>query len=300
MLPANYPVFCDFVRVTVPPGEVDAVMSDISPCLDAIGASVDSQGSYRVGTGVFSQKLSHGVGVFSASGQILAELRAHELLSRFLMSFSSSPHKVTRVDAAMDIPIYAPDVVRSVYLLAHNEKIALSRKVVKRRNISKHFAPVRYEEPSSRETGTVYCGGPKAEVRAVIYDKRQEIMAKQGHDIGEHRTRLECRVSSGMSPSLRDVFEPMPMFHHFMSPSLVNAPDPPIAWVSSGGSFSLDRAPILPFPRLRSIVDGSKDFERVFSIASSLGEPGLLMALSFIEKRMRAHLVTAHVSPVAH
>lgn len=300
MLPSNHPVICDFVRVTVPPGDVDSVMSDISPCLDAIGASADSQGSYRVGTGVFSQKVSHGVGVFSASGQILAELRAHGLLSQFLMSFSSSPHKVTRVDAAMDVPIYAPDAVRSVYFLAHNEKISLSRKVVKRRNVSKHFSPVLYEESSSRETGSVYCGGPKAEVRAVIYDKRQEILVKRGFDIGEHRTRVECRVSSGMSPSLRDVFEPAPMFHHFMSPCLVNAPDPPVAWVSSGGSFSLNRAPVLPFPRLRSIVDGSRDFERVFAIASSLGEPGLLMALSFIEKRMRAHLVSGSVPSAVH
>jgi hypothetical protein len=257
-------------------------MGELSPYLDQIGAHIDFQGSYRKGTGLLSCRASHGVSVISASGQILAELRALKLLDSFLMSFTTVPHKVTRLDATGDVALYGPDVVKAVYQKGHKGEVVLSRKAVSRRHVAQQLGPVAYEEPSPRVTGSVYLGSSQAEVRAVVYDKRQEILQKQGFDIGEDRTRFECRVKSGMSPSLRDVSDPAPIFFHFMAPSLVVPSAAVPAWVPSGGAFRVDRRDVLPYERLKAIIEESPDFRRVADIVSDLGPHGRDMAMRLI------------------
>lgn len=281
-------VFCDSLRVSVPSDDAKAVMADVAPCLDMIGAHVDYQGSYRVGTGLFSCRSTRGVSVFVASGQILAELRARELLGQYLMAFSSVPHTVTRIDATVDLPLYAPDVVRKVYRQGHRELVQLSRKVVSRKHVQQQFGPVCYEPPSARVTGSVYFGGPQAEVRGVVYDKRQEMLQKQGVDIGEDRVRFECRVKSGMKPSLKDAYNPAPLFFHFMAPSLVD-PSPSVPpWVPAGSSFHIDRPEVLPYQRMKSIVESSHDLRRIVELAESMGEPGVTLAMGLLRRQFAA------------
>lgn len=288
MYQVTEPVFCDALRVSVPDQDADTVMSEVSPCLDAIGAHIDYQGSYRLGTGLFSRRSTRGVCVFNASGQVLAALRAADLLGQYLMAFSGSPHTVTRLDATAEVSSYAPDVIRRVYGKGHREQVTLSRKVVPRKHLSQYLGPVLYEDPSERVTGSVYFGGPQAEVRAVVYDKRQEMLAKQGVDIGEDRVRFECRIKSGMSPSLKDAYEPGPIFHHFMSPCLIHRPDGCLVWVPAGSRFHVERGEVLPYQRMKSIIEGSPDFGRVVDIADSLGDVGVAMAMRLIERRFHA------------
>lgn len=293
MFEVTGPVFCDALRVSVPQCDSQTVMDELSPYLDHIGAHIDFQGSYRKGTGLLSCRASHGVSVISASGQILAELRALKLLDSFLMGFNSVPHKVTRLDATADVPLYGPDAIKAVYQQGHKGEVVLSRKAVSRRHVAQQLGPVAYEDPSPRVTGSVYLGGPQAEVRAVVYDKRQELLQKQGLDIGEDRVRFECRVKSGMSPSLRDASNPAPIFFHFMSPSLVKPSADVPAWVPAGGSFHVDRRDVLPYERLKSIIEGSPDFRRVASIVSDLGSPGRDMAMRLIMRGWPA--ITPHM-----
>lgn len=279
-------VFCDSLRVSVPADDAQTVMADVSPCLDLIGAHAGYKGAYRVGsTGQFSIRSGPGVSVFVASGQLLAALRARELLGQFLMAFSSVPHTVTRLDATVDEPLYAPDVVRSVYRKGHRGDVRLSRKAVPCGKVKKHFGAVLYEEPSQRETGTVYLGGPKAEVRGVVYDKRQELLEKQGFDIGEDRTRFECRVLSGMSPSLKDAYDPAPLFFHFMAPSLVfpSVTVPP--WVPSGEGFSIERREVLPYQRMKRLVQDSVDVGRILAAARDCGPEGLKLLFGMLSLR---------------
>lgn len=281
MIQGHADVFSDYASISVPSDRFPEVSQGLLPVLDVVGASCVSPGLYRLDTGTVKVVPRGAVHVISATGRVLAALRAAQLLDTYLMAFADGPHRVTRVDAAMDFPGYGPDYVKAAYQLADNGKLRLSRKRVAPK---KFWSPVLYEGGAARETGSTYLGGRKAEVSAVIYDKRQESIERYGVDIGENRTRAELRVRSGMRPSLRDISSPLPMFYHFMAPDIVYGFDAP-EWVPSGFGFPVQRQEILPYERMKRLVQDSSDIGRALAAAEACGPEGLSLLIALIRRR---------------
>ena len=293
MIPSNGTVFADYLSCTTPIESHETVVGDVLPLLDEIGCLRDSEGLYRKDSGTVSLGTlpKRGIGFISATGQVLAALRAHDLLGQFLHAIGQVPHRVTRLDASQDFPVYAPPVLATLYKLASNGSVKLTRKKVRPKKI---FSPLLYEGPSSHETGTVYLGGRKAEVSLAAYDKRQELLEKTGVDIGEDRLRLECRIKDGMSPSLRDAFEPSPIFHRFVQPSIVSGYVGP-SWVSTvSEGFAVSRRDLPLGQRLKSVIESSPDLARVAALVAEGGPPMLDLALHLLAKRIGSSGVLLH------
>jgi hypothetical protein len=73
-----------------------------------------------------------------------------------------------------------------------------------------------------------------------------------------------------------------------MSPCLIHRPDGCPVWVPAGSRFHVERGEVLPYQRMKSIIEGSPDFGRVVDIADSLGDVGVAMAMRLIERRFRS------------
>lgn len=279
--------FADYASFSMPLDRHDEALEGVLPVLDEIGCYRDREGLYRAGSGtVMCSKLpARGLGIISATGHILTLLRAQDLLGQFLHSVASVPHNVTRLDASMDLPLYSPPVLASLYKLANNKKIKLSRKSVRPEEI---MGPVLYEPPSSRKTGTLYLGSRKAEISAAIYDKRQEVHKRTGVDPGSDLLRIEARIRSGMSPSVRDVYEPTPIFHRFMQPSIVHGYDGP-EWVCTAGEgFSVPRRDLPLGQRVKTLIEVSPDLARLSELVAEGGPPLHELAVALLAKRLRS------------
>jgi hypothetical protein len=187
------------------------------------------------------------------------------------MLFASRPHNVTRLDAAVDFPEDAPPVVERFYKRAVAGGISLSRKAVKASGVSQFCAPSRFD---GRDTGTLYVGRHTAEVRLVVYDKREEVFKKTGDDVG-HRLRLELRITGKMGATLRDASEPAPMLYHFLVPDVLHPLPGVPAWVPfREGGFSVDRPAVLPYARLKRRVEDSNELARLVALADECGPKG--------------------------
>jgi hypothetical protein len=130
-------------------------------------------------------------------------------------------------------------------------------------------------------------GARSSEVRAIIYDKQNERLDKGFPDPGP-LTRFELTVTGKLSPSLRDVVEPEPMYWKFMSgvlPPPANCPD----WDGQASGFELP-PPVahLPFALLKRKVEESPDIQHALDLASRLGPHGLDVLISLIRQRAKS------------
>jgi hypothetical protein len=286
MIQGHTDVFTDYVSITSPLDDGDKVMEGISPLLDLMGAAQESSILYRFPEGGTLKAMgmpSRGVHYVSASGRAIASIRSRQLLDTFLMSFSQVPHNVSRMDIAMDVPLYAPDLLPKVYREAHEGRLRVTRKS---RPPKQTFGPVPYEMPSKRVTGSVYLNDPrKAEIALRIYDKRAELLERTGEDIGEDRVRLEL-VLGKSGASLRDVSQPLALFYHRMPECLVTRPPGPIPdWVPTSEPFHVERIESLPYERLKALVESSSDVGRILKLTDELGPEGYRLFLKLLGRR---------------
>ena len=156
------------------------------------------------------------VAVISASGAALAALRSVGAYAGYLRVLSSDVHRLTRLDVALDVLVDAPSVLDALYSRAKSGGVSLTRKA-----LDPHRHVSRWQSPDSAglDTGTVYLGGKTSEVRARVYDKRLERIARGLPDPGSW-LRAELTVTSAMGISLKDAWEPAPVFWRFMAQAL--------------------------------------------------------------------------------
>lgn len=121
--------------------------------------------------------------------------------------------------------------------------------------------------------GTVYLGGRSAEVKARVYDKRQERIARGYPDPGPW-LRAELTVTGAVGVSLKDVWSPAPVFWHFMASTLKGIAACPVdvpEWVPGGVGFSLPPRPVLdPVQRLARRLERSTELQDLCSLACSV------------------------------
>lgn len=277
---SNFPVFSDRFQMTVDRMGYRDLRSRFLPIVQSLGAAPDvdvpseERGIWKLATGgTFVAKRFGAVAAIGASGQFLAALRAASMLGEMLATLGSEPHKVTVLDATMDVPVDAPPVVHEFYRRATDPQqgYRLTRKKVLATQVTKVFG----QRADGRESGTVYLGSRYADVRLKVYDKQHERFF-HGVEAGPG-VRYELTLKGGQV-SLRDVYEPSGVFWAHMQnvlPRPASAPN----WLVGDTGYRLPRREVpSPLERLRARIAGSADLAELVDLADSLpGGRGVLL-----------------------
>lgn len=276
-------MICDWVTLTTPESVSDSVLTDVQKVLHAVGAIAVTDELWQLANnnGSFTHKKRRNFSVFSASGQMLDELRTKDLYSDFFSPFVGTPHSVTRLDIAHDRLVDAPRALRHIYSKARSGKIALTRKKLRLSQVRRLMSP----RADGIESGTVYLGRPTAEVRARIYDKRLEILDKTGFDIGHDRTRYELTLTSKTGIGLSDVFSPEAAFWHHMGDVLKRPANAPV-WEKTGEGFSLSKPKdYLPTELLKRKIEFSPEVDKLLLLAQDCGPHGVDMLCRLLKEK---------------
>lgn len=284
-------IFCDYL---------DTTYSASSPIVDSTkywvqshGASCvfsdDKSSSWRFGadgssTGILKIDTAKTYSRISASGQVLAYLRAHGLFMEYLGEISTEPHNVSRIDVSADISLDGASAIASLRKRFASGVCSLGRKAL----------PVTYVlgvRPDGQETGSFYAGHrTKARTTANVYDKAYEALQKRGEVIPP-TTRYEMRMrgeKGRAGPSLRDAAEPDRLFWHIASPTLLNAPEGVQEWSSDwGGGWRYERPEkLLPAEVLDKRVYFSPDLDSLIEVADSMGSGGRAYLMRQLERKI--------------
>ena len=284
------PAFCDFVSCTTPGDYYPDVSAALLEVVRSAGGTDEREGSVQLGTrGIFRHSKKYGVGVYSLSGDALAELRKHrtafDWLGEWLTIIGEVPHRVTRLDAAVDVAAEGSTVVQNFYRRARRGLVRLTQKAVRPQEVSRYFGA---SIVTGHETGTVYVGvRGKRDVIARVYDKRQELLRQVAR---EHAltpelialndpgplTRYELELGRKVGVTLRDVYEPASVFWHYARESLLPqlAPADVGSWEPHALGFSVPRSESLPSQQLRLLLDNSLDVKRAVTLADRCGPHG--------------------------
>lgn len=264
-------VKADYLGVTHPLVDRDLVRGRVAPILEAAGCVRDANGYAAPGGGFVKFTERSAVHAMSVTGAALETLRVMGLYDEFLMALGSSEHRVTLLHACRDeLRDDVPAYLQALYQRAKSGQIHLSRKAVKPTQVYQWFSP----NAAGEDTGTVYLGGVRAEVRHKAYDKAHERLQRAGVVIPP-TLRHELAVRSKFMPSLRDASDPTAIFYHFASPDVVPRPDGVADWVPGGVGFSLpERETRLPAEQLKRLVEISPDIRMAVKLAEQVGAGG--------------------------
>lgn len=279
------PIICDWLDVTFSPSE--APWPSVNRLLLDAGFDAESADRstfvYRLGRATVMFGPSRGALRASFSGSACAALRDHGTWSDLLSELSSVPHRVTRVDAALDLSVDGADLVDLMRKRYASGAVNLGRKAVQ-------TSVVLSVRPDGRETGTWYAGRlTKARYTARVYDKAWEALQKRG-ELLPPRARVEVTAKGGDSgATLRDAAEPAALFWHLASPALLDAPEGiplwtpnrDLGWVAPARHFD-------PAALLKRRVESSALLDALAVLADDLGPNGRDYLLGLLEKRIHA------------
>lgn len=275
---------CDFLNVSVPESDSFSVRRSLLDAIGSLGSTSVTEDLHRLGGGTIKITEGRGFSVFGVSGMVLEYLRLCGELSRLLHIFGSAPHRVTRLDVAHDVPVFAPPVLQRILRKARSGSLSLTRKSL--RPSSVRFIDNHNHYEAGFRTGTVYLGTRSAKAYARVYDKRNERLDRGFPDPG-NMLRYELTVTGKLSPTLRDVVEPSPMFWNFMSevlPPPANAPE----WSGNADGFAIDApVPLLPSEIMRRKLEGSADVVQLLELAHRLGPHGLDLLVNMLKRQSK-------------
>ena len=224
--------FADFIGVTVPFGEWADLRADLVPELEGIGMSVERDEPrlklWRAGDdarGTVQERVMGQVVAIGISGTVCAGLRVAARMRAVLSAVAARPHRVTRLDASLDLKLDAAPVIAAITAKGRRGELSLTRKRIAPTAVETHLG-LRVD---GVETGTVYCGSKSADARMVVYDKRHERICRKLPDAGD-QVRFECRLRSGVGITLRDCDQPGPVFWHHAAPDFLDCPPGTLPW----------------------------------------------------------------------
>lgn len=262
-------VFSDRVQVTIERMGYRDIRSLLLPLLQTLGAYPDlddpatEKGLWRHVDGGTLKVARYGkVAAIGASGRFLSTLRAAKMLGEFLHILGTEPHKVSVLDATLDVPVDAPPVVAAFYARATGpEGVQLTRKRVASTEVTK----VVGQRPDGRESGTIYAGGRQAETRLKVYDKQHERFFHGVMDAAPG-VRYELTLKSGQA-TLSDVYDPTGIFWHHMH-RILDKPENVLPWVRNELGSTLPVSLVLtPLERLRRRVEMSPDMAELVRLS---------------------------------
>ncbi len=288
--------FCDWLGVTVSADDWAALRLDIADDLDAVGMHVEvdqlGQVLWRAGKTSATVKATkrNRVWALGCSGAACSGLRAAGRFNSYLAAVGTRGHRVTRLDASMDVQEDAAPIISEVTRLGRAGELSLTRKKIQASDVTS-FTGVRAAD--GVVTGTVYLGPRRSDARMVVYDKRHERASRKLVDTG-NLTRYELRLRTRTGVTLRDASDPESVFWHYASPDFLPLPDGIPAWEPHGSGFELERVePLLPYQRLLRRIEASAELVALVAAAESCGPRGV----DFLVSRIRRMVGGAGVSP---
>jgi hypothetical protein len=253
-----YRPFCDRLTVSVPRTR-DAALKDVGDFYgSALGGVPTKPGLWLLPMGgTFCYRVWPSAATLEASGRALRALREADLFGGYLMDLGQLPLRVTRLDAALDLPKPAAAELHRLYDKAVTGRVRLSRKAVDKSAVVKVFSRPRYDgEPL--DTGTVYIPSrrrSRSDQYVTVYDKRQERLAKGCDDPGP-LTRYEATAARGLGATLGDAYDPTAIFWHIVAPDIMKAPPGVPQWTPGGETWHLGpKTPPTPAERLQRFLD---------------------------------------------
>lgn len=282
--------FCDSLNVTVPFEHSDELQASCRPLLAELGASEASEGYWqvpplkRILDGRVVADLpslrwqSPGSVVFKRYGQVLQvgtsgttlrSMRASGLFLGWLSILASYPHRVTRLDATVDLDRAAGPAVMAVYGHTRAHGLKLGRKATPASHCRGLLRAALYAE--GVETGTVYVGRRgKSEITATVYDKRNQVLDLGGDDPG-NALRVELSFSGQVGCTLRDVAQPGPLFWSYAG-ELLAPPSDFLPWERGDGGYDLEKLPpIDPVVAITRACERNEGLRTVIRFSDSLG-----------------------------
>lgn len=272
--------FCDRLTVTCPKSH-DAALADVCRefSLQLDGVPEGPEGRWLLpGGGTFFYQSRGRFAALEASGRALASLRATEVFGDYLTSLGVLPHRVTRLDAALDLPMRAAPFLHDLYKRGVHGEVHLGRKAVPRSEVVKYFGAALYPG-EDLDTGTVYVPMRRFGLKRQYltgYDKRQERLSRGYPDPG-HLLRLEASAARQKGATLADAWDPESLFYDIVSPTVLAAPEGVPAWVPSEESWSA--GPVVSLPasrRLERYLEGPVGVE-LLRLMGAAGGPGSLL-----------------------
>jgi hypothetical protein len=277
--------FCDWLTLSTPRVVLDDTLSSLQSVMDAAQFSAadgsDVIAMFRTASGgvvrVFDYK---SVAVVSASGAALHQLRDTALFGDYLQLWSGLPHRVTTMHATLDVAVDAAPVVADLYARANAGSIRLSRKSLPPGSVEQRLA----KRLDGADTGTVYIGGVRAQIRACIYDKRFERMCAGSSDPGP-LTRYEMRIKGRVGMTLRDAWDPSSLFYHVAAPDILPRPPTVPEWSSQEVGYTMPPRQVFTPAELMSIkLDHSADVARLLALAAECGPHGIDLLITRLRK----------------
>lgn len=277
--------FCDWLDVTYAPD--DCPYPDLNLLLLGADFAVtrDRSGAvmYVPPAGRGMAKVTHAsrYAKISLSGAVCAALRDLGLWDEVLSILGTSPHKVTRLDAAIDFAMDAADVISSLRARYASGRVALGRKALP-------VTVMLAVRSDGRESGTYYVGHRTAARQTLrVYDKTLEMLEKYGEVIPV-TTRVEVTARKDSGATLRDAALPCALFWHIAAPAVFSLPEGVPVWVPDTelGYVSVPRT-FEPAETLRRRVEASAELEALASVADSMGDAGRDYLLHLLTRRLR-------------
>jgi len=264
----DFPAFVDALDVTYNPK--DAPTPQLNSLLLSCGFSpkrTNAQGRDLyfppTGRGALAVDCTARFIRISISGGACEYLRACGIWMDCLFLLSTSPHCVTRLDAAVDFPLDGADLVARMRARHSSGQVSLGRKSI-------NTSVVLSVRPDGRESGTWYAGyRSAAKATAKVYDKALELMQKYGEE-SPPRGRVEVTAKKGYGATLRDAAMPDAIFWHIASPALVQAPEGIPMWQPNqeGGWQTVPRE-ILPAEVLKRRIEDSAELAKLYELAGT-------------------------------
>lgn len=278
--------FCDSLNVTVPFEHSDELQASCRPLLSELGASEGSGAYWEVphlktipdGRCVVDGSAAKGSVLFKRYGQVLQigtsgtalrSMRAAGLFSHWLSVLGSYPHRVTRLDATVDLVRPAGPAVMTVYAHVRAHGLKLGRKPTPASHCRGLLRAALYG--GAVETGTVYVGRRgKSEITATVYDKRNQVLDFDGDDPGD-LLRVELSFSGQVGCTLRDAALPGPLFWSYAS-ELLSPPVDFVSWDKGDGGYDLEKLPpVDPVVAITRACERNEGLRTVIRFADRLG-----------------------------
>jgi hypothetical protein len=272
-------VFCDWLDATTPPDREHTLRSELGAILCGSGGSNLTDELYDLGGGKVKLSLMRGVFRVSVSGTAVRVLLIQGLWGSFLSQIGDGPHRVTRLDAAVDFDEDGADSIEALQLAYPRGEVRLSRRSIK-------VTEMLCTRPDGRKTGTWYAGHRSAaEITCRVYDKAQQMLDVKG-ELCPPRTRAELTVRKGCT--LRDVYEPERVFWHYMAPAIIQRPSGVPEWSSGWAEgWTMEKVDLLPAQRLKALIERSPDLAAIVELADVVGPYGRSMAMRLIEQKVK-------------
>lgn len=286
----------DYLSATMSEDSHSSVLDSITPILAHMGVVSAFEGLYKLRTGgTLKTGASRGAAYHvSASGDFLGVLRAQGLWAEYLMLVAAVPHRVTRMDIAHDIGCDAPAELQKFKRRVERGSVSLTHKKL---DLQNHYNSIMSLDRDGRESGTVYVGPKSVQVAGLkVYDKSKEQFDKFRREIPS-TLRWELKLGRKSGVSLRDAYEPDPVFWHYMAPVL-RAPDGVPSWSPHDAQLSLPaRVSLLPAESMKRALEGGDIVKRLFTLCDLMGPHGIDHLVRLLTREYDRHLVNKSSTP---